>query len=217
MQDKDLQDYYARRAAEYEAIYQRPERQADLSQLREWVGERLRGERILEIACGTGYWTAVLAPVAEFVLATDTSTEVLEIARGKTYPPGRVHFALADAYALEQVPGEFSAALAAFWWSHVPRQALSRFLLGLRQRLRAGARIALLDNRYVEGSSTPITERDAQGNTYQLRLLRDGTRHRVLKNFPSTQELQAALGEHACGLEIRELDYYWFATYEVQD
>ncbi len=215
MKDANLQEYYARRAAEYEAIYHKPERQADLPRLRAWVGERLRSERILEVACGTGYWTAALAPVAEFILATDTSKEVLEIARRKSYPPGRVEFALADAYALEQVPGEFTAGLAAFWWSHVPRQARGRFLQGFHQRLGAGATVVLLDNRYVEGSSTPIAERDQEGNTYQLRPLRNGSRHRVLKNFPSAQELRAALAGVARALEIRELDYYWCAAYEV--
>ena len=49
----------------------------------------------------------------------------------------------------------------------------------------------MLDNRYVEGSSTPVTERDADGNGYQLRKLADGSTHRVLKNFPTEAELEA--------------------------
>ena len=39
----------------------------------------------------------------------------------------------------------------------------------------------MIDNRYVEGSSTPIIRRDRFGNTYQERVLRDGTRHEVLR------------------------------------
>jgi len=42
-----------------------------------------------------------------------------------------------------------------------------------------------MDNRYVDGSSTPISERDADGNTYQRRRLADGSDNRVLKNFPT--------------------------------
>ncbi len=216
MKDADLQHYYARRAAEYEAIYHKPERQQDLPRLQEWVCERLHGRRVLEIACGTGYWTAIVAPVAQSILATDTSTEVLDIARSKPYPPGRVAFALADAYALHAVPGDFDAALAAFWWSHIPKGAIGHFLQGLHRRLAAGAVVVLLDNRYVEGSSTPLAEQDADGNTYQIRPLKDGSRHRVLKNFPSAQELRAALAPSVRALEIRELDYYWCAAYEVR-
>ena len=58
----DLVSYYSRRAAEYERIYRRPERQTDLSTLRQMLSDELRGRDILEIACGTGYWTEWLAP-----------------------------------------------------------------------------------------------------------------------------------------------------------
>ena len=44
----DLLGYYARRAAEYERIYARPERQADLSRLRRRLGELLAGRDVLE-------------------------------------------------------------------------------------------------------------------------------------------------------------------------
>ena len=67
----------------------------------------------------------------------------------------------------------------------------------------------MLDNRYVEGSSTPVTEHDADGNGYQARRLADGSTHRVLKNFPTEGELRslvAGLGEHAA---FTSWDYYW--------
>ena len=41
---------------------------------------------------------------------------------------------------------------------------------------------------YVEGSSSPITGRDDEGNTYHSRKLADGTSYRVL-NFPSADDL----------------------------
>ena len=37
-----LADYYAQRAAEYERIYAKPERQADLAALRDRIGRRKR-------------------------------------------------------------------------------------------------------------------------------------------------------------------------------
>ena len=51
----DLAAYYAARAAEYERVYAKPERQTDLSRLRAAVAEFARGRRVLEVACGTGY------------------------------------------------------------------------------------------------------------------------------------------------------------------
>jgi hypothetical protein len=83
----------------------------------------------------------------------------------KPYPEDRVRFALADAYALEQVEGAFTAGLAAFWWSHVPLERRGAFLTGLYRRLGAGAMVLLIDNRFVEGSSTAIGRTDSSGNT----------------------------------------------------
>jgi len=58
--------------------------------------------------------------------------------------------------------------------------------------LPAGAPVLLLDNRLVAGSSMPIHETDAAGDSWQLRRLADGSGHRVLKNFPTESALQAA-------------------------
>jgi SAM-dependent methyltransferase len=212
---ENLLAYYAQRAHDYEQIYEKPEREPDLRRLRSWLRGVLAGHRILEIACGTGYWTEAVGSVSAAMTATDASPEVLELARLKEYPPGRVEFALADAYALDRVDGTFTAALAAFWWSHVPRERQGGFLRDLHRRLGAGAVVVLTDNRFVAGSSTAISRRDAAGNTYQQRRLADGTTHEVLKNFPSAIELEAVLSPVADGLSMVELAYYWMVRYRV--
>jgi demethylmenaquinone methyltransferase/2-methoxy-6-polyprenyl-1,4-benzoquinol methylase len=212
----ELVEYYRRRAGEYEAIYAKPERQSDLAVLRKAVPERLAGRRILEIACGTGYWTALVAPVAQSVLATDMAEEPMAIAQAKAYPPGRVRFATADAYALGDDLGRFDAALAIFWWSHIPLSRIGDFLSSLHRRLEPGARVVMMDNTYIDGSSTPIAERDAEGNTYQQRPLADGSVNRVLKNFPTESDLRTVLAPHAAKFSYRPLDYYWLAEYELK-
>jgi demethylmenaquinone methyltransferase/2-methoxy-6-polyprenyl-1,4-benzoquinol methylase len=75
--------------------------------------------------------------------------------------------------------------------------------------------VVLMDNRYVEGSSTVISRRDAAGNTYQQRRLADGTTHEVLKNFPNRPELEAHFAASAEELSIAELTYYWTVRYRV--
>ncbi len=62
--DARLVDYYAKRASEYERIYEKPERQNDLEILRNLFRKTLAGRNVLEIACGTGYWTQVVAQTA---------------------------------------------------------------------------------------------------------------------------------------------------------
>ena len=216
MASPELVEYYRRRAGEYEAIYAKPERQADLAVLRKEVPQRLAGRRVLEIACGTGYWTALVAPLAAGVVATDMAEEPMAIARSKAYPPGRVRFAPADAYDLPDALGRFDAALAMFWWSHIPLKQIGSFLTSLHRRLEPGARVIVFDNLYIDGSSTPIAERDAEGNTYQLRHLADGTQNRVLKNFPSEEELHTVIRPHATRFSYRALEYYWLAEYELK-
>jgi SAM-dependent methyltransferase len=210
-----MERYYARRAAEYEKIYDKPERQADLARLRNDIPALFKGQKVLEIACGTGYWTPLIAEQAESVLAVDYNEETLAIARTKTYPKGNVRFQRADAYALPDWPEKFSACYAGFWWSHVPLARMDSFLNGLQTRLEPGARVAFMDNRYVEGSSTAISRKDAQGNTYQRRRLDDGSSHEVLKNFPTAPELRARLGRFGTEVTFSEYEYYWLATYRI--
>lgn len=214
--DSELIEYYRRRAAEYEAIYAKPERQADLAKLRGLIPARLADARVLEVACGTGYWTTQIAEVAASVVATDMAEETLRIAAAKPLPAGRVHFAIADAYALPQSLGRFDAAFAGFWWSHVPRSKIRAFLDSLHARLEPGARVMLLDNRYVEGSSTPLAGFDAEGNTFQMRMLADGSAVRVMKNFPAEDDLRGALAPFAADFEHVALPHYWLAAYTLK-
>lgn len=214
--DGGLLDYYRRRAREYEAIYARPERQADLATLRSLIGGRFEGARVLEVACGTGYWTQVIAGAARTVLATDLADEPMSLARSKSYARRNVTFAAADAYALDPSLGTFDSAFAGFWWSHVPRERAAEFLAALHARLEPGARVLLLDNLYVEGISTPVAGMDAAGNTYQMRRLGDGSRVRVLKNFVTEGELRERIGSLAATFRFTALQYYWLVEYTAK-
>ena len=216
MSDKlsEMQSYYAARASEYDRIYQKPERQADLRAIEQWLPPKFAGARVIEIACGTGYWTQLIAPVSAQLLAIDSAGETIAIANARV-PAAKVEFLLGDAYVLPRHIGPFDAAFAGFWFSHVPKARRREFLLGLAARLEPGAKVVLLDNRYVEGSSTPLGARDADGNTYQTRQLGDGSTHQVLKNFPSEAELLelvAGLGERAA---FTTWQYYWAFEYRT--
>ena len=209
----NLEAYYARRAAEYERIYAKPERQADLASLRTRIAALFAGRSVLEVACGTGYWTAVIAPHARSITALDAAEETLAIARSKRYPAGRVEFVQGDAYALPDSGRRHDALFAGFWWSHVPLARLDAFLAGAARAVAPGAVVAFLENRYVEGSSTPLSRRDTEGNTYQTRKLDDGSAHEVLKNFPDASELIQRASRHGWGANVELLEYYWLLTW----
>ena len=61
----------------------------------------------------------------------------------------------------------------------------------------------------------PLSRSDAQGNTYQLRRLDDGSTHEVLKNFPTESELRAAVEGLALDVHVEFLRYYWTLTYRL--
>lgn len=211
-----MAQYYAKRASEYEQIYDKPERQHELEWLRHRVPEIFRGRTVLEIACGTGYWTQFIAREAARVYACDINEAVLEIAREKRIAPGRVSFFKADAIELEGVPADCDAAFAGFWWSHVRKLDIQRFVSNLAAKLAPGAVVAVLDNRFAEASSTPISRRDAQGNTYQVRRLASGEEHEVLKNFPTAEELAEAVRGVAREAHLETLTYYWLLLFTLK-
>lgn len=210
--DTSLQDYYAARVAEYDRLYDKPERQVDLRELQHWLPTRFENRRVLELACGTGYWTQFVAGAAKEIVAIDAVEETLQIARSRV-PAANVRFMVGDAYRPPLDQGAFDAALAAFWFSHVPTSRQSEFLVSLATVLSPGARVVLVDNRYVEGSSTPISEQDEEGNTYQLRRLGDASCHRVLKNFPSEAELRALAADFGDNARYTLFEYYWVFEY----
>jgi SAM-dependent methyltransferase len=210
-----MESYYARRADSYERIYAKPERQTELRVLEAWLPTCFAGRHVLEIACGTGWWTPHGARDAASWLATDLNPETLAVARHKALPDC-VRFAIADAYTLDGLSAQpFDAAFAGFWWSHVPIGRLPSWLTLLHARLQPGASVVMLDNRYVEGSSTPLSRRDAQGNSWQQRRLDDGSVHEVLKNFPTREEVLTLLASAARQAEWVEHPHYWTLRYQL--
>jgi SAM-dependent methyltransferase len=216
MGEGKLVQYYAERALEYERIYEKAERQADLRKIRHAIETEFAGKHVLEVACGTGYWTEVLAKSAAAVYASDINEEVIEIARAKPAisKNPKISFVQSDAYTLNGVPRS-SACLIAFWWSHIPRERLISFLDVVHSKLERSATVMIIDNRFVTASSTPIDRRDDQGNTYQTRTLANGSRYEVLKNFPSETELKRAAAPFTDSPTLEWLEYYWILRYDM--
>ncbi|HKP52680.1 MAG TPA: class I SAM-dependent methyltransferase [Chloroflexia bacterium] len=212
--NSDLKQYYADRAQEYERVYALPERQDDLRALRGLLQELLAGHDVLEVACGTGYWTQPVSETARSILATDVNSEVLDLARKKLYPAGKVRFQLADAFTLEGVSGDFTAGFAAFWWSHIKRSELRGFLKEFHAKLGPGRLVVFADNS-LRGTRHPFTRHDAEGNTFQTRRLEDGREYEVLKNIPTEAELRDCLDGIAADIAFISLTYYWCLTYQT--
>ena len=211
----EMKDYYAARAKEYDKIYAKPERQQDLRAIEQWLSTKFADTEVLEVAAGTGYWTQFIAPVAKRVVALDASHETFSIAKTRVGCAG-VDWVVGDAYQMPLAGQKFDAVFAGFWFSHIPLEKLPAYVTYLNAFLKPGARVIFLDNVYVEGNSTPLSDRDAAGNTYQTRPLADGSTHKVLKNYPTELELSDLVSSFSRQFSYTTWQYYWAFDYRFE-
>ncbi|MGZ8288255.1 MAG: class I SAM-dependent methyltransferase [Telluria sp.] len=205
-------EYYAKNASGHDRVYDKPERQEDLAEMRERVAEVLRGHVVLELACGPGYWTRIIAETADSVLATDINPEMIELAKLRALPADKVQFRVADAYNLPDDIGSYTAVFIGFWWSHVLRGEQERFLKQLTKKLGKDVMIVLADDCYVEGSSETVARTDLEGNTFQIRIAPDGERYEIPKLYPSDSGLRKKLAGSVREIRIVRDEYYWMLT-----
>lgn len=214
LENQEMKAYYAARAAYYDVVYDQPERRSDITALSKLLPQRFENRTVIEVACGTGYWSQHIAPATRRYVMTDGVQEPLDFAKLRPgVSPENCH--LADAYALPAGLGKFDGAFAGLWFSHVPKERYEEFFESLHAVLAPGARVVLLDNSTVQCLDYPIVETDAHGNTFQSRPLRDGSEHRVLKNFPTESELtDIAEKLGASRWAYRALANFWLFEYE---
>ena len=213
--NENMVAYYKERAVEYEKIYSKPERQKDIARLENMLREIFAGKNLLEIACGTGYWTEKISRTASSIFATDINQSVIDIAKTKEYQAD-VSFNVYDLIEL-QPASAYENLFAGFIWSHIKLQELDAFIRKVNSLVKPGGKLVFTDNNYVEGSSTAISEKDDFGNTFQLRKLADGSMHKVLKNFPSEDMIRNLLNGKAQQIHFSRLEYYWILAYQVPE
>ena len=214
--NRDLTSYYKDRAKEYDKVYLIPEEQDDLVKATEILQRLFSQKQVLEIACGTGYWTEQISKSATSIVATDVNESVIEIARNRKLLKNVV-FEVADMYSLTP-KARFDTLFGGFIWSHILLQDLDDFLYKITYFLKPNATVAFIDSKLVEGSShsiKSITTTDDQGNTYQKRILENGTTHLVLKNFPSQEFLIQKLARFSKHVNYIDLEHYWIVYYKL--
>jgi len=209
-----INKYYSHRANEYEAIYNRddPIRQEEQTKIHCKLKSVFKDKSVLEIACGTGYWTKSISEAADKVLAIDYSPEVIEIARSKNIP---AEFLVDDAYNLSKVEGSFNGGCANFWFSHIPKNKLSAFLKIFHNKLEIGSPVFMADNIFIDGIGGELIYKRGDENTYKLRALNDGTRYEVIKNYYTREELEYLFENFSTNLEIEFGTCFWWIKYQT--
>jgi ubiquinone/menaquinone biosynthesis C-methylase UbiE len=218
--DKDraaVARYYAAVADGYDAIEEDEDRTEDLEEVADGVAGLVEGMTVLELACGTGRWTEILADVAGHVIAVDSEPAMLEQARERGLDEDLVTFVQADALDLPDglVPDgvhPVKAVFIGFWWSHLTRAHQEQLLASLRKRLGKDVLLVVLDDNEIEGVSPPVARTDAQGNTWQIVNTPDGERIELPKNYPTDSGLKKRLANVAREIRVARWDTVWVLT-----
>jgi demethylmenaquinone methyltransferase/2-methoxy-6-polyprenyl-1,4-benzoquinol methylase len=144
-------------------------------------------KQVLELACGTGFWTKHLLQISEHVTAADAAPEMLQIAREHAGDE-RITYQQLDLFQWQPAK-TFDLVFFANWLSHVPPEALDDFLNKVRASLKAGGYIALVDQHAPSEADSAI----AQENIYAVRPLEDGREFTIVKAFYDLNELKEKL------------------------
>lgn len=216
-----LQDqiaYYRARAGEYDEWFLRQGRYdrgatenerwfADIAQLRQALDDFAPVGNVLELACGTGLWTAQLLYHAEHITAVDASPEVLALNQQRLQSE-RVTYLQADLFQW-QPTDQYDVVFFSFWLSHVPAQRFAGFWQMVANALTANGRVFLIDSRHIE-SSTARDHRLAPAETQiQERRLNDGRTYQIVKIFYEPAQLDVELRQLGWQSTIKTTSTYF--------
>jgi hypothetical protein len=209
--EAELVPYYEARAGEYDDWYLRRGRyahgpvqdmawQVELDAATAWLdGLPFRGE-IVELAAGTGWWSALLATKGE-LHAYDAAAAPLDRARDRLLAHGlRAHLQVRDAWAPPD--RTIDALFTGFWLSHVSRERLPEFLRIVRAWLKPGALFAAIDS-LPDPASGARDRLPPPGLDLSRRRLADGREFTIPKVHYAPAQLEGAL--RAAGLDAVEV------------
>lgn len=212
MNNQQVAKYYALLGEALEDKYLEPYMDEDIDDMSIHLGTLLSGHTVLELGCGTGFWTEVVAESAASVLAVDINASLIDIARERGMPEGKVTFRVADALDLPEDMGKFTAVLVSFLWSHLNKKEQEALLATLKKRLGKDVLLVLLDDSFVEGFSETIARTDADGTTYEILTAPSGERFEVPKSYQSDSALRKRLGNAGKEIKIERVEFFWILT-----
>lgn len=213
-------DYYRERAPEYDRWWQQSWGQSDDPKVRAiWerdvatVAAALDAfaptGKVLELACGTGWWTESLARYATSLTCVDSSAETMETARGRA--PGS-RFIEADIFNWEP-DDTYDVVFFSFWLSHVPQDRFEWFWSLVDRALVPDGRVFLIDNLSRPGeleAMAKFLQRDTSEDGVVTRKLYDGREFRAVKVYYEEKDLERRLASLGWEFEIEGTEAFFY-------
>lgn len=174
----------------------------------------LRGERVLEIGCGTGLTTVILAREGRALTAIDASPEMLVEARKKV-DPDLVTFIQANMYEWGTTQ-LFDTIVFTFVLSHVQGARFEDFWQRVGALLLPGGEVFIADSMYSEASTAVDHELAGPHAESVIRRLNDRREFRIAKVFHEPEGLAHKLRGLGWRTDLRAAnDLLYFGTAEV--
>lgn len=193
--------YYRARATEYDATSYSAD-PAELASVAVIVDRLNISGDVLELACGTGIWTAELVRHAATLTAVDGSPEMLDLARRRV--PTGVRFEQVDLFDWTPT-STWDVVFFSAWLSHVPDVQFDDFWSSVAAALRPGGRAIALDELPARASH----EQQVQDGV-AVRTLRDGTKHEIVKVFWEPSSLEERLTAIGWQAGVTPIEHHWF-------
>jgi SAM-dependent methyltransferase len=172
------------------------------SEIESAVAAAAPGGDVLELACGPGTWTPMLAARATTLTAVDSSPEMLALAARRA--PG-VRFVEADLFAWEP-DRRYDGVFFGFFLSHVPRERFDAFWAMVGRALKPGGRVVFADDGYRTGDELVYGE----DSDRIRRRLNDGNAFDIIKVPHEPARLQERLRELGWDVRISAAGpFYW--------
>ena len=197
-------EYYRARAGEYDEWFLRQGRYDqgkehteawfnEVAELQNYLASLAPLGKILELACGTGWWTEQLVKYADSVTAVDASEEVLEL-NAERVASKKISYLQADIFKLD-IQEKFDFIFFSFWLSHVPPERFAAFWKQLETLLKPNGRVFLIDSSHKKEATSKDQELPPQDATIAKRKLKDGREFEIVKLFYKPEDLNSKLSK----------------------
>jgi ubiquinone/menaquinone biosynthesis C-methylase UbiE len=204
--------YYDERASEYEEAYVLGTGTASIQNadvfhheavLLTGVVERFARGRLVDLACGTGFWLQHYAARCSSVTLIDQSSRMLDMCRTKVAALDvghRVSIVQSDVFEHTFDQRAFDSALIGFLISHLTEDQERLLFARLRTMLDSGGRFLILDSAY-----SPERARFNAKIERQQRRLNDGTQFEIYKRYIDRQDIVRWSESHDAALSIEHV------------
>src|SRR5688572_6281496 len=174
------------------------------------IVERFAHGRLIDVACGTGYWLPHYADRCSSITLFDQSERMLAECRRKLAALGigdRCSLVRADFFDHEFGRDSYDCSLVGFLSSHLTEPQERLLFEALRRMLGASGRFLILDSAW-----SPERARVNAKAGRQERRLNDGTRFQIYKRYCDRDDISGWGTNYGAAISIEHFGTAFFAA-----